>query len=283
VRTEPYRLAKTRGGIVAALNGEWRALPEEATFQNLLRSENPGDLAAEWFASATPSVPPTGAELAPIDLQEVWAAGVTYSRSKTARMSETSQAGADRFYDMVYEAPRPELFLKATPGRVVGPGAAVRIRTDSSWNVPEPELTIAITRHGSIAGYTVGNDMSSRSIEGENPLYLPQAKIYSGSAALGPVLAVGGDGPGPDTSIAMEIERDGRAVFAGETTLAEMRREFDELISYLFHDNEFPEGVFLMTGTGVVPDDEFTLYEGDVVRITIGGIGTLENHVRIGI
>ena len=222
---------------------------------------------------------PTAPILAPIGAQEVWAAGVTYERSREARVEESSDAGGGSFYDRVYDAERPELFLKATPHRVVGPGGAVRIRGDSQWNVPEPELTLAVSAAGTIFGYTIGNDMSSRDIEGENPLYLPQAKTYAGSAALGPRLVVTAELPPPDTTIAMEIERDGQIVFTGSTGIARIRRPLPSLVEWLFRDNEFPHGCYLMTGTGIVPADDFTLEVGDEVRITIDAVGTLVNHV----
>jgi 2-dehydro-3-deoxy-D-arabinonate dehydratase len=216
---------------------------------------------------------------APIDLQEVWASGVTYLRSKVARMEESeTQAGGD-FYDRVYEAERPELFFKAMPGRVVGPGEPIRIRADSSWNVPEPELALVLSASGSIVGHTIGNDVSSRSIEGENPLYLPQAKVYDGSCALGPVIRLN-DGQQKDWAIQLTIARDDTLVFSGETSTAQMRRTQAELAAYLFRELKFSSGAFLLTGTGIVPPDDFTLRSGDLVSITIDGIGTLENRVE---
>lgn len=215
---------------------------------------------------------------APIDLQEVWACGVTYLRSKVARMEESeTQAGGD-FYDRVYEAERPELFFKAMPGRVVGPGEPIRIRSDSTWNVPEPELALVLSAGGKIVGHTIGNDVSSRSIEGENPLYLPQAKVYDGSCALGPAIALS-DGQERDWAIQLTIARSRAIVFSGETSTAQMRRTQQELAAYLFRELTFSNGVFLLTGTGVVPPDDFTLRSGDTVSITITGIGTLENTV----
>ncbi len=218
---------------------------------------------------------------APIDRQEVWAAGVTYLRSRDARMEESTQKSV---YDLVYEADRPELFLKATPNRVSGPGEPVAIRADSTWDVPEPELVLAINRDGEIVGYTVGNDVSSRSIEGENPLYLPQAKVYSRCAALGPVVALAWEVPNPSAlPIRLSIRRGGAERFAGETSTDQMHRRPDELVAYLFRGNEFPVGAFLMTGTGIVPPSEFTLEAGDEVEITIDGIGSLRNPVvRLG-
>jgi len=217
--------------------------------------------------------------LAPIGSQEVWAAGVTYYRSRSARMEEAKTAGGGDFYDRVYAAERPELFFKSTPHRVVCPGEDVRIRKDAKWSVPEPELTLLINHRGQIIGTTVGNDMSSRDIEGENPLYLPQAKVYVGSCALGPCVLIGSEPLSTSTPIRLEIVRDGRTEFAGSTTLAELKREPVTLVEYLFRDNSFPFGAFLMTGTGIVPPDFFTLASGDRIRITIDPIGTLENKV----
>jgi 2-dehydro-3-deoxy-D-arabinonate dehydratase len=223
--------------------------------------------------------PDPGTLLPPIVSQEVWAAGVTYFRSRSARIEESKDAGGGSFYDRVYSATRPELFFKATGRRVVGPGAPVRVRSDAKWSVPEPELTLVLNPSGAIVGYTIGNDMSSRDIEGENPLYLPQAKVYDGSCALGPSILLA-DQPLPKTtSISLQIERAGQIAFSGSTTLAELKRTPEELGSWLFRDNSFPDGVLLMTGTGIVPDDTFTLVPGDRVRIQIEGLGTLENPV----
>jgi len=219
--------------------------------------------------------------LAPIDHQEVWAAGVTYKRSQTARMEESETSAS--CYDRVYESPRPELFLKATPHRVSGPGQPLRIRQDASWNVPEPEITCVVNARLELVGFTVGNDMSSRDIEGENPLYLPQAKVYRQCAGLGPCVTLIDAMPSrAETMIRLKIERDGAAVFEGETDVDQMARTFEDLIEYLGRDQEFPEGVFLMTGTGVVPDSDFTLAAGDIVHITIDGIGTLTNPIVQG-
>jgi 2-dehydro-3-deoxy-D-arabinonate dehydratase len=218
--------------------------------------------------------------LAPVASQEVWAAGVTYYRSRDARMAEAREAGANDFYDRVYTAERPELFLKSTPHRVAGPGQAVRIRGDASWNVPEPELALAIASSGKIIGYTIGNDMSSRDIEGQNPLYLPQAKIYDRSCALGPCVFVS-EKPLPSTTeISMDIARDGHSTFSGSTTLAQLKRSFESLVDYLYRDNSFPHGCILLTGTGIVPPDDFTLKSGDTISITIEPIGTLVNTVQ---
>jgi 2-dehydro-3-deoxy-D-arabinonate dehydratase len=218
--------------------------------------------------------------LAPIGSQEVWAAGVTYYRSRTARIEESQSAGGGDFYDRVYTAERPELFFKAAPHRVAGSGQRVRIRRDSKWNVPEPELALVITSGGRIIGYTIGNDMSSRDIEGENPLYLPQAKVYDRSCALGPGILVI-DQPLPrETEIKLEITRFGELAFSGTTSLASIKRSFESLLEYLFRDNSFPKGCFLLTGTGIVPPDSFTLQSGDTIRITIDQIGSLENVVE---
>jgi 2-dehydro-3-deoxy-D-arabinonate dehydratase len=217
---------------------------------------------------------------APIEEQEVWAAGVTYYRSRTARMAESEASGGMSFYDRVYHAERPELFFKSTPHRVAAPGEAVRIRRDSKWNVPEPELTLLVSPGGRILGYTVGNDMSSRDIEGENPLYLPQAKVYDRSCALGPGILISAEPLAPATAIHIDIRRAGASVFADSTTLAEMKRRPAELVEYLFRENSFPNGCFLLTGTGIIPSDSFTLASGDEIAITIDGIGTLTNPVE---
>jgi 2-dehydro-3-deoxy-D-arabinonate dehydratase len=217
--------------------------------------------------------------VAPIEEQEVWAAGVTYFRSRTARMAESEAAGGMTFYDRVYTAERPELFFKSTAHRTVGPGAPVRIRRDSNWNVPEPELTLLVSPKGKILGYTIGNDMSSRDIEGENPLYLPQAKVYDGSCALGPGLLITNEPLAPSTAIHIEIRRCGSAVFADTTTLEAMKRKPAELVDYLFRENSFPDGCFLLTGTGIVPPHDFTLASGDEIAISIDGMGTLTNPV----
>jgi 2-dehydro-3-deoxy-D-arabinonate dehydratase len=217
--------------------------------------------------------------LAPIGSQEVWAAGVTYYRSRSARMEESKAAGGGDFYDRVYSAERPELFFKATPHRVVGPNAAVAIRRDARWSVPEPELVLFLTPKGKIAGYTIGNDMSSRDIEGENPLYLPQAKVYDRACALGPCLLVADEPLPADTEIRIEIMRAGKSAFSGSTSLKELKRDPAQLAEYLYRECSFPAGCFLLTGTGIVPPDNFSLQQGDEIRITIPPIGTLINCV----
>jgi 2-dehydro-3-deoxy-D-arabinonate dehydratase len=218
--------------------------------------------------------------LAPIQNQEIWASGVTYMRSREARMEESQESGGADFYAKVYEAERPELFFKSTAARCVGTGEKVRIRKDSKWNVPEPELTLFMTSSGKIVGYTIGNDMSSRDIEGENPLYLPQAKSYDKAASIGPCLYVPKDVINSDTQISIEIIRNGNLMFSGDISINRIKRKLADLASYLFREMSFPNGAFLMTGTGIVPDNDFTLLSGDVVNITIEGIGTLSNEVE---
>ena len=217
--------------------------------------------------------------LPPILKQEVWASGVTYYRSRNARMEESKSSGGGNFYDKVYDADRPELFFKATAARTVGSGDLVNIRKDSTWNVPEPELTLFINSRGEISGYTVGNDMSSRSIEGENPLYLPQAKTYDRSAALGPGIYVPQGKISPDTRITLEIIRKGNYIFNESIAIDQIKRSHSELVEYLYRECTFPHGCFLMTGTGIIPPSEFTLASGDEIRITIEQIGTLINKV----
>lgn len=216
---------------------------------------------------------------APIQSQEIWASGVTYINSKLGREEESKSAGGGQFYAHVYAAERPELFFKGTALRTVGPGGMVRIRKDSTWDVPEPELTLVINAKGMILGYTIGNDMSSRSIEGENPLYLPQAKVYDGSAALGPCLYITNQPLQQDTEIHLMINRAGKKIFEGSITLNQMKRKPEDLVSFLFRECSFPKGCFLMTGTGIVPGHDFTLQKGDEISITIEPIGTLTNTV----
>ncbi|XZE43754.1 fumarylacetoacetate hydrolase family protein [Pirellulaceae bacterium SH467] len=219
--------------------------------------------------------------LPPIDQQEVWAAGVTYKRSQTARMEESEAAAS--CYDRVYTAARPEIFFKATPNRCSGHLGKLRIRTDATWNVPEPELALVISRAGKIVGYTIGNDMSSRDIEGDNPLYLPQAKVYNQCCGLGPWVTLASAMPERSTiAIHLEIHRDGNQVFSGDTGVSQMARNLEDLVSWLLRDNDMPHGAFLLTGTGIVPDSSFTLAPGDHVHISIDGIGTLSNVIVQG-
>jgi 2-dehydro-3-deoxy-D-arabinonate dehydratase len=249
------------------------------TLSDLLHSEDRARILAEMpRACSRQQAVRDVTLLAPIDRQEVWAAGVTYKRSQEAR--ERESVGAARFYDLVYTAPRPELFLKATPGRVVGPGDPVHIRRDSRWSVPEPELALVLSPRLELVGYTIGNDMSARDIEGENPLYLPQAKVYDACCALGPCVTVASAFPPADqTTIRLTIERQRKTMFDGSTSLSAMARWFVDLISWLGRETSFPDGAFLLTGTGIVPPDDFTLAEGDTVTIEITGIGKLTNPV----
>ncbi|HET6883365.1 MAG TPA: fumarylacetoacetate hydrolase family protein [Pirellulales bacterium] len=219
--------------------------------------------------------------LPPVDQQEIWAAGVTYTRSRTARMEESE--GAAACYDKVYTAARPELFFKAMPYRVVGPNQPVRIRNDATWSVPEPELALVLNSRMQLVGFTIGNDMSSRDIEGENPLYLPQAKVYNQSCAIGPCITIAESMPDRDQiGIHMAVLRKHSIAFEGRTTVGHMHRTFDDLIEYLGRDNTFRYGVVLLTGTGIVPDDDFRLRAGDIINISIDGIGMLVNPVSQG-
>jgi 2-dehydro-3-deoxy-D-arabinonate dehydratase len=218
--------------------------------------------------------------LAPIEHQEVWASGVTYYRSRSARIEESKDAGGGDFYDRVYSAERPELFFKAVAHKVAGPDSHVKIRRDATWSVPEPELTLVINPRGQIIGYTVGNDMSSRDIEGVNPLYLPQAKVYDRSCALGPGILIQREPMPTSTQIRLDILRESQTEFSAATTLAELKRDPKVLVEYLFRDHSFPYGCFLLTGTGIVPPDSFTLRSNDQIHITIDCIGTLRNTVE---
>jgi 2-dehydro-3-deoxy-D-arabinonate dehydratase len=246
---------------------------------DLLAAPDPARLAGELLAQSKSSEALDKLTLRPpVCRQEVWAAGVTYKRSKIAREEES--AGAASFYDKVYTAERPELFLKAAAWRVVGPGGLVRIRKDGKWNVPEPELALVISPALKIVGYTIGNDMSSRDIEGENPLYLPQAKVYDGSCAVGPVVTLAGAMPPlAGVQVKLEIDRGGKRAFEGSTNLGQMARTPEELVGWLGRETSFPHGAILLTGTGIVPPDAFTLATGDEIRISIDGIGTLANRV----
>jgi 2-dehydro-3-deoxy-D-arabinonate dehydratase len=274
------RLFQVSGSVLVASGPGWFRLAGE-TWDGVLNRRNLHDWVTDQVANGTliDGEPDLSKLLPPIGSQEVWAAGVTYYRSRTARMEESKSAGGGDFYDRVYDAERPELFFKATPHRVRGHGQTVRIRRDSKWNVPEPELALVVNVHGEIAGYTIGNDMSSRDIEGENPLYLPQAKVYDGSCALGPGVFITPGPLPPETEVRLAIRRGGRSAYEGSTTLSTMKRQPKELVDYLFRDNTFPNGCVLLTGTGVVPPDDFTLAHGDEIAITIEPIGTLVNTV----
>lgn len=267
------------GWIVKTADGHFRVPPCDVPA--LTAHEDLAAMLAAGVAAFEPADPPALDQLlAPIDRQEVWAAGVTYFRSRTARMEESKVSSGSHFYDLVYNAVRPELFFKSAAWRVVGPDGQVRIRADGSWNVPEPELALVVSPAGQIVGYTIGNDMSSRDIEGENPLYLPQAKVYDGSCAIGPGILVSETPPPPSTRIELDIRRSGSSVFAASTTLAEMKRDLQTLVDFLYKETSFPDGCVLLTGTGVVPPDDFTLRSGDEIAITIDGIGTLRNTVQ---
>ncbi len=252
------------------------------SLMDILNSADPIGLARFLLKPDTTPIPLSDVTvLAPIDQQEVWAAGVTYKRSQIARMEESETSASN--YDKVYTAARPELFFKATPHRVAGPGQPLRVRVDSSWSVPEPEFTLVTNPSGRIIGYSIGNDMSARDIEGENPLYLPQAKFYSQCAGLGPCVLLAESPLDPEAiDIKLEIRRAGQVVFTGATKLSQMKRTPEELVGWLFKENDLPNGAFLMTGTGIVPEDNFTLENGDQVAISITGIGTLVNPIVKG-
>ena len=273
------KLFRTTGGVFVEEGGQHYLIAEHG-LDGLLSSEDLPEFLDGVVERAKPGARfHEGELLAPIVGQEVWAAGVTYYRSRGARMEESKDAGGGNFYDRVYSAERPELFFKSTASRTVGTGGLVRIRGDAHWSVPEPELTLVVSPAGRINGYTIGNDMSSRDIEGENPLYLPQAKVYNGSCALGPGILVTASPLAHSTEIELEILRNDLVEFAGSVKLTELKRDPQSLVDYLLRDNSFPAGVFLMTGTGIVPPSTFTLANGDRIRITIEPIGTLENVV----
>jgi 2-dehydro-3-deoxy-D-arabinonate dehydratase len=273
------KLYRTRNGCFVEHEGQYYATGAFAWDDLAVHPDLQGFLSALIDAEAPSTRFDAEDLLAPIGQQEVWAAGVTYYRSRGARMEESKAAGGGDFYDRVYSAERPELFFKSTASRTVGTGGKVRIRADAHWSVPEPELTLMISPAGKIVGYTIGNDMSSRDIEGENPLYLPQAKVYDGSCALGPGVLVSSDALALSTEISIEILRQGRMEFAGTVALTELKRDPQTLVEYLFRDHSFPHGCYLMTGTGIVPPGTFTLTSGDLIRITIEPIGMLENIV----
>jgi 2-dehydro-3-deoxy-D-arabinonate dehydratase len=270
------KLYRTSGGAVVEQRESF--FPVLGDWDSLVNHE---DLAAHLAACAMGQggVRIDDEILAPIGSQEVWAAGVTYHRSRSARMDESSAAGGGSFYDRVYDAPRPELFFKAPAWRVRASGDAVRIRRDARWSVPEPEIVLSINARGDIIGFTIGNDMSSRDIEGENPLYLPQAKIYDGACAIGPALLVTDSLPA-DTPIELRVTRARAVVYEGRTTFGQMRRDPRELVEFLYRETSFPSGAMLFTGTGIVPPDEFTLHRADEIQIHVPPIGTLVNLVE---
>jgi len=275
------RLYKTKSGIIIDKEGIFFLLKEN----NWDAFINDDDL-FQKMERLTRTLSPTGKPLpvteilAPLGSQELWACGVTYLRSKVGRQEESKASGGSDFYAKVYEAERPEVFLKSTPHRVVGHNDKVSIRKDSTWDVPEPELTLVTSSSGKIVGYTIGNDMSSRSIEGENPLYLPQAKTYDGCAAIGPCIYVPESPIDINTQIQLAIIRNGNIVFEGNIGLDQMKRTLEELVSFVFRECSFPTGCLIMTGTGIVPGSDFTLASGDEIKITIDHIGTLINTVR---
>lgn len=277
------KLYKLSGNIVAEFEGLCYLLPEK-NWDALINKDDLYQFLVELLSTIKPEGTTGWLEekqiLAPVGSQEIWAAGVTYLRSKEARMEESEKSGASVFYDKVYEADRPELFFKATGYRTAGPNEFVRIRKDSTWNVPEPELTLVVTSSRKIVGYSIGNDMSSRSIEGENPLYLPQAKVYDKCAALGPCVLVVDKPLTPETGIFISINRELQLMYEGRTNIGMMKRKPEELVDFLFRESSFPFGVYLMTGTCLVPDKGFTLQSKDVITILIDGIGILVNTVE---
>ena len=276
------KLYRTNDGCLVEHNDAFYSI-EGGSWDGLITRDDLEAHLARLISGSPPlpqNLPPNPAILRPpIGTQEVWAAGVTYFRSRDARMEESKSTGGGDFYDRVYRAERPELFFKATPNRVVGHYGKVAIRKDASWSVPEPELALLVSPSGKILGYTIGNDMSSRDIEGENPLYLPQAKVYERSCALGPCIRISSEPLSTLTEIRLDILRAGQTAFAGSTNLSNLKREPAMLVHYLYRDNPFPNGCFLLTGTGIVPPDSFTLHVGDEIRIAIDGIGTLINFV----
>lgn len=274
-------LYRTEAGPVLRAGEAWHRI--DRAWGDLVNDDRLASFLEEQAASLPVDVglaEAAASPLAPLGNQELWAAGVTYLRSRTARMEESQTAGGGDFYDRVYQAERPEIFFKATPHRVARPGEAMHLRRDSKWIVPEPELTLVVTRNGKIIGYTVGNDLSCRDIEGENPLYLPQAKTFDRCAAVGPGILVADRPPSAETRVSLTIRRGGQEAFVGSTSLAQMKRTLDELVHFLFRENSHPQGCLLMTGTGIVPPDDFSLRSGDVVEISIDGIGTLVNPME---
>ncbi|MGZ8551216.1 MAG: fumarylacetoacetate hydrolase family protein [Chitinophagaceae bacterium] len=275
------KLYKTKAGIVIEKEDKFYNVSGEAwdSFIN-------DDSLYQKMETLIQSLPAGGSELisdllAPVGSnQELWACGVTYLRSKVGRQEESKTAGGSDFYGKVYDAERPEVFFKSTPHRIVGHKAPVRIRKDSTWDVPEPELTLVVTSSAKIVGYTIGNDMSSRSIEGENPLYLPQAKTYDACAAVGPCVYVAGKPLDSNTIIHLEINRNNKKVFEDSIAISQMKRSHSELVSFVYRECSFPHGSLIMTGTGIVPGNDFTLQSGDEIKISIDHIGTLINTVQ---
>lgn len=274
------KLYKTKQGIVIENengsyllpNEDWDSFVNDDALSQKMK-EKTRDLSPSQTNIIENILPPVGSR------QELWACGVTYLKSKIGRQEESKDAGGGDFYARVYEAERPEVFFKATPHRIVGTNDKVRIRKDSTWDVPEPELTLVVSSSGKIIGYTIGNDMSSRSIEGENPLYLPQAKTYDACAAIGPCIYVTEEPLSPDTTIRLQINRLGKAVFEGSVAISQIKRPLEQLASFVYRECSFPYGCLIMTGTGIVPEHDFTLKTGDEIKISIDGIGTLVNEV----
>jgi 2-dehydro-3-deoxy-D-arabinonate dehydratase len=274
------RIYKTKQGFFLEKDSQYFLL-KNSNWDELINDDQLVEKMNEVVASGSPvTIDVMAADVqAPIGSQEVWACGVTYLRSKIGRQEESKETGGGDFYARVYEAERPEVFFKSSAFRVVGPNEEVRIRKDSAWDVPEPELTLVATSSGKIVGYTIGNDMSSRSIEGENPLYLPQAKTYDGSAAIGPCIFLAEQSLDTNTLIRLEINRNSQNVFKGEIAINQMKRSPEELVSFVFRECSFPVGCFIMTGTGIVPGNDFTLKKGDQIKISIDAIGELVNVV----
>ena len=276
------KVYKCKQGVIIDKNGQYYSLPV-SEWDNFINDDQLHKKLVDFLESgkATKTNGINEADiLAPVGNQELWACGVTYLRSKVGRQEESKASGGSDFYAKVYEAERPEVFFKSTPHRIVGHNAKVNIRKDSTWDVPEPELTLVVTTAGKIVGYTIGNDMSSRSIEGENPLYLPQAKTYDGCASVGPCIYVTENLMDRDTIIHLVINRDHAKVFEDQVALSKMKRTPEELVSFVYRECSFPDGCLIMTGTGIVPGNDFTLKSGDEIKITIGNIGTLINIVR---
>ena len=274
------KLFRTQQGIVIEQAGQHYSYNGDTWDRILARDDAKAFLQTQIDTGRMPKVAAPVNPKPPVTGQEIWAAGVTYMRSKEARMEESKDSGGGTFYDRVYSAERPELFFKSAGHRAVGTGGKVRIRKDSKWNVPEPELTLVLSASGKIIGYTIGNDMSSRDIEGENPLYLPQAKVYDGACAVGPCLYLTSDLLPPTTEIKIQISRGGSVVFTGTTPISRIKRPLTQLAEYLYREMSFKTGALLLTGTGIVPGDGFTLASGDEIAITIEPIGTLVNTVE---